>query len=206
MEEQTAAAQETFGNFDLTRALEYLQLYPYDTWAIAFQAIPPSDALMINLRRAERHITTGSNEWDQRLLMELIFLEALDQRQIRMWQEKQLDAGMSPLKGKVDFAFTPNQARFQTPYIVVAEAKKEDFDQGWGQCLLAMKAASVLNRKAEIVQDLYGIVSNGRTWEFGQYTRHNTFARSEAYSLGQPDAILGILDVIFRACEQYLAK
>lgn len=201
-QEQIISAQETFGNYDLTRALELLHLFPYETWNIPFHPIAPGEALTINLRRAERQITTGSNEWDQRLLMELVFLEALDHHNLRMWQEKQLDAGVPPFRGKIDFAFTPYQARFKTPFVVVAEAKKEDFEQGWGQCLIAMKAAQMINEQAGYQRELFGVVSTGRIWEFGKYTPENRFFRSEPYTLGQPELILGILDVIFVACEQ----
>jgi len=194
--------QETFGNFDLTRALEVLHLFPYEKWEIPFKPVQPSESLTINLRRAERQIITGSNEWEQRLFMELIFLEALENHNIRMWQEKLLNAGSSPFKGKVDFAFTPYQARFTTPYILVSEAKKDEFEQGWGQCLMALKAAYMLNEKSGYQFEMYGIVSSGRVWEFGKYTPGNQFYRSDAYTTGQPELILGILEFIFAACEE----
>jgi hypothetical protein len=194
--------KETFGNFDLTRALEFLQLFPYQKWEPVHQPVPPSEPLLVSLRRAERQITTGSNEWEQRLFMELIFLEALEHHNIRMWQEKPLDAGESPFRGKVDFAFTPYQARFTMPYIVVAEAKKDDFEQGWGQCLLALKTARLLNAQQGTCSDLFGIVSSGRVWEFGKYAASNQFLRSDAYSFGQLSSILGILSAIFSECER----
>jgi hypothetical protein len=77
--------QKTFGDFDLTKALEFLHLFPYQKWDPAYQSIQPSESLLINLRCTERQITTGSNEWEQRLFMELMFLEALEQHDIRMW-------------------------------------------------------------------------------------------------------------------------
>lgn len=196
--------KETFGNFDLTRALEFLQLFPYHKWEPAYTPIQASEALRVNLRRAERQITTGSNEWEQRLFMELMFLEALEHHDIRMWQEKPLDAGESPFRGKVDFAFTPYQARFTMPYVVVAEAKKDDFEQGWGQCLIALKTADILNAQHEERFDLFGIVSSGKVWEFGKYTTQNQFFRSDAYSLGQPDTILGVLSSIFSECDHHI--
>jgi hypothetical protein len=197
--------QETFGSFDLTKALEFLQLFPYKKWEIASEPIQPSESLLIHLRRAERQITTGSNEWEQRLFMELMFLEALEHHDIRMWQEKSLDAGKSPFRGKVDFAFTPYQARFTMPYIVVAEAKKDDFEQGWGQCLIALKTAHLLNAQQGKHFNLFGIVSSGKIWEFGKYnTTQNQFSRSDAYSLGQPASILGILSAIFSECDIHI--
>ncbi len=203
MNEQVPQPSETFGNFDLTKAVEFLGLFPYQKWEAPFQEIPPSEALTINLQRAERQVTTGSNEWEQRLWMELIFLEALDHHNLRMWQEKQVDAGAAPFRGKVDFAFTPYQARFKSPFVVVAEAKKDDFEQGWGQCLIAMKTASMLNEQEGHRHPLFGIVSTGKIWEFGRYTPDNTFARSEPYSIGQPDSLLGILHTIFTECEGF---
>ncbi len=200
----TEQEKETFGNFDLTKALELLHLFPYQKWELVYEPLPASEHLLINLRRAERQVTTGSNEWEQRLFMELVFLEALEQHNMRMWQEKPLDAGESPYRGKVDFAFTPYQARFTMPYVVVAEAKKDDFEQGWGQCLLALKTADLLNAQSGIRFDLFGIVSSGKVWEFGKYTRHNQFFRSDAYSLGQPDTILGILSTIFSECDTHI--
>lgn len=203
MQEQAQTQSETFGNFDLARAVEFLGLFPYQKWDIPFQATTPSEVLTINLQRAERQVTTGSNEWEQRLLMELIFLEALEHHNLRMWQEKQVDAGAAPFRGKVDFAFTPYQARFKSPFVVVAEAKKDDFEQGWGQCLIAMKAAFLLNEREGHRHPLFGIVSTGKIWEFGQYTEDNAFARSEPFSIGQPESLLGILGFIFSECERF---
>lgn len=195
--------QETFGSYDLTKALEFLNLFPYHKWEIPFQPVSPSETLKISLRRAERQVISGSNEWENRLFLELIFLEALDNHNLRMWQEKNLDAGSPPFRGKANFVFTPYQARFTTPYVIVSEAKKDDFEQGWGQCLIALKAAAMLNEQAEHLFEMYGIVSTGRVWEFGKYTPDNPFYRSDAYTTVKPDMILGGLSTIFAACEKH---
>jgi len=200
----TDEKKETFGNFDLAKALEFLNLFPYQKWNIQVKSIQPSESLVISLKRAERQITTGSNEWEQRLFMELIFLEALENHNIRMWQEKHLDAGVSPYKGKVDFAFTPYQASFKLPYVVLSEPKKDDFEQGWGQCLMAIKASQIINRKEGYNFNIYGIVSSGKIWEFGKYTQDNKFLKTEAYTISQPEVLLGILREIFTDCESAL--
>lgn len=194
--------QETFGNFDLGKALEFLNLFPYFKWELQVNPIEPSESLKTNLKRAERQITTNSNEWEQRLFMELIFLEALENHNIRMWQEKQIDAGKSPFRGKADFVFTPYQVSFKLPYIVLSEAKKDDFEQGWGQCLMAAKAASLINEKEGYKFDVYGIVSSGKVWEFGKYTTDNKFYKTDAYSLAQLNILLGILELIFKEGEK----
>jgi hypothetical protein len=196
--------KETFGNFDLAKALEFLNLFPFQKWNLQVKSIHPSEALIITLKRAERQITTGSNEWEQRLFMELIFLEALESHNIRMWQEKHIDAGESPYKGKVDFVFTPYQASFKLPYVVLSEAKKDNFEQGWGQCLMAIKASQIINKKEGYNFNIYGIVSSGKIWEFGKYTQNNEFLKTEAYTISQPEVILGILSEIFTDCERAL--
>ena len=195
--------KETFGNYDFARALEFLNLFPYFKWELQVQSIVPSEVLTINLKRAERQVNTGSNEWEQRLFMELIFLESLENHNLRMWQEKQIDAGEAPFRGKADFVFTHYQAAFKQPYIVLSEAKKDDFEQGLGQCLMAMEAARRLHERQGHRFELYGIVSSGKIWEFGKYSTEKCFYKTDAYTFGQLSLILGILNQIFTDCEMY---
>ena len=72
--------KETFGNFDFAKALEFLNLFPYLKWEVQVSPIQASEALKVNLKRAERQVTTGANEWDQRLFMELIYNELRNKR------------------------------------------------------------------------------------------------------------------------------
>jgi hypothetical protein len=51
---------------------------------------------------------------------------------------------------------------------------------------------------------MVGIVSSGRIWEFGKLTMDNQFYRSEPYTLGQPELILGILHRVFTEYELQL--
>nr|VFJ53443.1 MAG: hypothetical protein BECKFW1821B_GA0114236_10152 [Candidatus Kentron sp. FW] len=135
--------------------------------------------------------------------MELVFLEALENHDLRMWQERSIDTGSAPFRSKVDFAFTPYRTSFKLPYVVLSEAKKEDFDKGWGQCLMALRTTQLLNEKEGYRFELYGIVSSGRIWEFGKYTIDNRFYKTGTYSLEQLDTLLGILNRIFGECGKY---
>ncbi len=51
------------------------------------------------------------------------------------------------------------------PYVLVIEAKKDDFEAGWGQCLAAMLAAQRTNTSP--LRNIHGCVSTGRFWQFG---------------------------------------
>ena len=55
---------------------------------------------------------------------------------------------------------------FEKPYCIVVEAKQDDFQGGWGQCLAEMVAVEKMGDRAE--PEVFGIVSNGKIWEFGQ--------------------------------------
>jgi len=58
-------AEESFGNFGFARALEFLGLFPYTKWEMDITPLAVSEVLKINLQRAERQVTTGSNEWER---------------------------------------------------------------------------------------------------------------------------------------------
>lgn len=194
--------EQTFSNYKIADVLELLKLPPPAVWEIEAAAMPPSPFLTLGLEQANIQITTDANEQEQRFFMELFFMEALRKHKLRLWQERSLDAGESPFRGVIDFALTPYQPKFKTPYLVLSEAKKENFEQGWGQCLLAMKTCAMLNERDGLRFDMYGIVSTGKFWEFGRLTVDNRFSISTGYALTQPTLLLGALDYILTRCEE----
>ena len=86
----------------------------------------------------------------------------------------------------------------EVPYLLVAEAKLDDFEKAWGQCLAAMLAAQKLNGTPAI--PVYGMATNGRAWEFGVLTRDEFTRQFESYGLSDPDALAAQLHAVFRAC------
>ena len=88
------------------------------------------------------------------------------------------------------------------PLLTVVEAKKQDFEGGWAQCLAELIACQKLNAGETVT--VYGIVSTGIIWEFGKLET-NIFAKHPlAYSITDPAKVFGILDFIFTACEKQL--
>ena len=84
-----------------------------------------------------------------------------------------------------------------TPLIILVEAKKNDFDQGWGQCIAEMIAAQRINADPDF--PVYGIVSDGTLWEFGRlvgeaFTRNRTSVTMDNLSI-----LFGAVDSIFKA-------
>lgn len=85
----------------------------------------------------------------------------------------------------------------ETPLVVIAEAKKNDFEQGWGQCLAELIAAQKLNGDARLV--VYGIVTDGKLWEFGKL-REDVFTKNtESYTVDHLARLFGALNYIFQA-------
>ena len=66
------------------------------------------------------------------------------------------------------------QLRF--PLLTIADAKKDDFADGWAQILAEMIACQKLNKNTDLL--IHGIVTNGIFWEFGTLT-NNTFVKDE---------------------------
>ncbi len=85
------------------------------------------------------------------------------------------------------------------PFWVLIEAKKDDFDEGWGQCLAQMVTAQSLNQDNEII---YGIVTNGELWQFGQLERHTFTKHSAAYALQDLNTLYNVLYHLFELCEK----
>jgi len=65
------------------------------------------------------------------------------------------------------------------PILVTIEAKKDNFEEGWGQCGAEMVAAQKANGK-DFPHKIYGIVSNGDKWEFA-HLQQQVFTKNIAY-------------------------
>lgn len=84
------------------------------------------------------------------------------------------------------------------PYLLVVEAKKDDFARGWGQCMAAMLAAQKLNELTE--PTLYGITTNGRVWEIGRLEATVLTRDERLFFLRNLDELCAALNYIFEQC------
>mgnify|MGYP006424589261 CR=1 FL=1 len=91
---------------------------------------------------------------------------------------------------------------FDQPYFLLVEAKQDQFHQGWGQCLAEMIAAQRLNHHSQLI--IYGVVSNGKIWQFGNLAG-DTFTQNKAfYNIQQLDQLFAVVNYIFKQCETQL--
>ena len=83
------------------------------------------------------------------------------------------------------------------PLIMMVEAKKNDFELGWGQCLAEMVAAQKINDNPDF--PVYGIVTDGTSWEFGRLVG-DLFTRNRTnFTLANLPILFGAVDSIFKA-------
>ncbi len=89
-----------------------------------------------------------------------------------------------------------------TPLILLVEAKKNDFEQGWGQCLAELVAAQKINAKnlnGSTVLPVYGIVTDGTLWQFGRLIG-NTFTQNRTdFTLANLSTLFGAVDSVFKS-------
>lgn len=84
-----------------------------------------------------------------------------------------------------------------TPLIMLVEAKKNDFEQGWGQCLAELVAAQKINDNTTLT--VHGIVTDGILWQFGRLVE-DAFTRNRTnYSLDNLPVLFGAVDSVFKA-------
>ena len=81
-----------------------------------------------------------------------------------------------------------------TPLILLVEAKKNDFEQGWGQCLAELVAAQKINDAPDC--PVYGIVSD---WQFGQLTGDVFTHNRTNFSVDNLPVLFGAVDSVFKA-------
>lgn len=115
-----------------------------------------------------------------------------------LWSHQPLNYDEN-LSGIPDYMVAQRSSRgkiiLEQPYLIIVEAKKDNFEEGWGQCLAELIAAQKLNNQPE--QLLYGIVSNGKIWEFGQLREQDFIKNIQEYSISNLDKLFAGLNYVF---------
>lgn len=104
------------------------------------------------------------------------------------------------LAGECDFllARTPPTPNLMAPVAVLLEAKKNDIDDGLGQCAAQMLGAQLFNnQRNQVLPCMYGCVTTGEVWQFLRLQASNLHIDSRRYFLNEINNILGILISMF---------
>jgi hypothetical protein len=101
------------------------------------------------------------------------------------------------------FQVTYTEANFiSEPYFILVEAKQDNFETGWAQCLAEMIAAQRLNGEYQII--IFGIVSNGATWQFCKLENDILTKNSTYYAIQELDKLFSAVNFVFQQSELQL--
>ena len=121
------------------------------------------------------------------------------------WVQSKLELD-EKLSGTVDYIFTAQSELSKTLLslpilILITQAKCNNFEQGWGHCLAALVTADHLNHHSRPV---YGIVTDGKLWEFGRLYNQVFTKNSASYTITDLDKLFCMLNGLFSLATQDL--
>ncbi len=99
------------------------------------------------------------------------------------------------LNGFCDFMFSlsASQLTLTAPVIAIVEAKNDNINSGFGQCMAEMIAAQIYNQQREKpLKTIYGCVTTGSVWRFLKLEETTIYVDNGEYYLDQLAKILGI--------------
>ncbi len=100
------------------------------------------------------------------------------------------------LSGFCDFliSLSPEQLFIQAPVVTIVEAKNDNIQLGFGQCIAEMIAAQLFNeRKQNKIEIIYGVVTTGSVWKFMRLMEQRIEVDLDEYFIQDIGKILGIL-------------
>jgi hypothetical protein len=108
------------------------------------------------------------------------------------------------LSGTSDYIFSKKSSLGKTvlenPIVIVVKAKKNDFEQGWGQCLAELVASQKINKSPE--KSVYGIVTDGNLWQFGRLKEEIFTKNEDNYIIDYISKLYGALEFLANLVEQ----
>ena len=117
-----------------------------------------------------------------------------------LWIQKSF-AFDAKLSGTPDYLIATKSPLGKTvlakPLLGVVEAKKNDFEVGWAQCLAELIAIQKLNVEDEIT--VYGIVTDGERWQFGRLEKNLFTRHASSFGIDDLPELFGALHFVFQA-------
>lgn len=188
--------KKRFSQFTLASALALLDQRDIIHWQISFQKREPSELYLQLVDRLSKHFDLSLSESAKSLLIDAILLESITRfEQLKIWKEAKLQS--DELHGVADYLIAGQGKIYQSPFLCVVEAKKDDFEQGLAQCLLEMYVCQQNNAQPI---DVFGIVTNSTVWQFYKLDMQHHIFESPTYTITYLNEVLGILDWIFEQC------
>ena len=203
MTEKQHRERRNFSSFDTKAAMLELGLTDLQEWDLQPSPLALSDFFRERQKRLKGFDLT-SNESAKELLIDAVFEEILTYHDsLKIWKGAHLQS--TTLTGAADYLVAPRRRYVSTPLVCVAEAKRDDFEQGLAQCLMEMKVCREQNARDGIAVDIYGIVTNGEGWKFYRLKLDGEVWESALFSTLRMSEVLGAVNYIFAACSNSIS-
>ncbi len=192
-----------YSDFDLRKVRNDFSLR-IDEYANLFADVapaPPSAAFVANLTETTQlAIAINTEKARSEMIIAPVLLELWRQTQAHMslfsGTEFHVDTAHG-LTGYCDYILSRSNAQLtlNAPVVMIVEAKNENIKGGLGQCIAAMVAAQVFNkREGNAIDTLYGAVTTGEIWKFLKLTGQTaSIDLRDYYVVREVDQICGIL-------------
>ena len=179
--------------------------YSYNDF-FGVEAKDPSEQFLKELEFSQQHIDFFTSEGAR---CEVVIFPILREiykdyaENYGLWVKKSI-AYDETLNGTPDYLIATKSELGITvvgmPLIMMVEAKKNDFELGWGQCLAELVAAQKINDDTTF--PVHGIVTDGILWQFGRLVG-NVFTRNRSnFSLDNLPSLFGAVDSVFKAIQE----
>lgn len=173
--------------------------------------IEPSAWLRETLRKGQELGFNSEKSRSERLVTPVLLeLSDLNHRAFSIYSGMNLDVDNAlGLRGECDFIFSFSRIQdfIASPVFCIAEAKKQDLEQGTVQCAAQLIAARRLNElEGNSVRTLYGCSTTGTEWCFMRYEGNEFLLDERRYYLPQLPELLGALQAVVDATKaSYIA-
>ena len=163
------------------------------------EPIAPSSRLEAALEDVPWAIAVGSERAKSESIIYPILQEVrrILNGQISLFSGKDFTVDVEKgLNGYVDYLLSrsPEQLEIEAPVVMLVEAKRDNLNEGIGQCIAEMVAAVEFNRMNEVaLKTIYGIISNGTQWRLMKLVEQTVTIDLMDYPLFPVDRILEIL-------------
>ena len=126
---------------------------------------------------------------------------------LALWSHRSISYG-DELAGVPDYLLATKSALGKVvlgqPLLLVVEAKKNNFEEGWGQCLAGMVMAQAINKDPSFT--IYGIVSDGEVWQFGKLLASEFTSQRTFFTLNDLRRLFGAIDYVMASLDQALDR
>lgn len=203
----TKTKRKNFSSFTKKEAFKQLNLDELTPWSFTATPIPVSKFFHERLDRLQRRFDLNSCEESKKLLIDAVCDEALENLdRLKIWKGANLRTETTC--GVADYLIAERKGYLENPFLCIIEAKRDDFEQGLAQCLVEMQACQWENQQDRPTRDceIFGIVTNGDSWQFYKLTPKGEVYETPTYSIGDLELLLGRLHHVFHLCEQNLSN